>query len=243
MKFCSLNIVGFFARSQIKVDLQLKIFSKIRLGPAFPLLRPHYGNMSRFSGFLRVPLGSQFSDFSKVLLGSQFGVPQGSALGPLLFNIDMINLFYECEDSNVASYADDTTPYSCATDIPSLPLEVQASATKLFRWFKNNYLKANPGKFHILLNPNKLEIISIDGFSLAVSSHEKLLGVTIDSELNFKNHIKELCLKVGKNIKALCHISSSMSLEKRRTLMKAFIESQFNYCSLIWMLRSRTLNN
>ena len=34
-----------------------------------------------------------------------------------------------------------------------------------------------------------------------------------------------------------------MSLEKRKTLMKAFIESQFNYCPLIWMLHSRTLNN
>ena len=34
-----------------------------------------------------------------------------------------------------------------------------------------------------------------------------------------------------------------MSLEKRRALMKAFIESQFNYCPLIWMLHSRTLNN
>ena len=185
-------------RSQIKEDLQLKRFSKIRLGPAFPLLRPHFSNMSCFSGFLKVSLGSRFSNFSKVVLGSQFGVPHGSVLGPLLFNIDIINLFYECEDSNVASYVDDTTPYSRATDILSLPLEVQASATKLFRWFKNNHLKANPGKFHILLRTNKLEIVSIDGISLAASSHEQLLGATIDSELKFENHIKELCLKVGK---------------------------------------------
>ena len=129
--------------------------------------------MSRLSGFLRVPLGSRF------------GVPQGSVLGPLLFNIDMINLFYKCEDSSVASYADDTTPNSCATDIPSLPLKVQASATKLFRWFKHNHLKANAGKSHILLSTNKPEVVSIDGIPLAASSHKKLLGVTIDSELTF----------------------------------------------------------
>ena len=155
----------------------------------------------------------------------------------------MINLFYECENSNVAGYADDTTRYSYLTDIPSLPLEVQASATNLFRWFKNNHLKTNPEKSRILISTNRLEIVSIDGILLAASSHEKLLGVTIDSELKFENHIKELCLKVDKKNKVLCHMSSSMSLEKRRTLMKAFIESQFNYCPLIWMLHSRTLNN
>ena len=42
---------------------------------------------------------------------------QGSNLGPLLFNIDLIDLFYECEESNIASYADDATPYSCATQL------------------------------------------------------------------------------------------------------------------------------
>ena len=67
----------------------------------------------------------------------------------------MIDPFYECEDSNVGSYADDTTPYSCATDIPSVALELQASATNLFRWFKNNHLKANPGKYHSLLSFQK----------------------------------------------------------------------------------------
>ena len=44
----------------------------------------------------------------------------------------MIDPFYECKDSNVARYADYTTPSSRATDIPSVELELQASATKLF---------------------------------------------------------------------------------------------------------------
>ena len=155
----------------------------------------------------------------------------------------MIDVLYECKDSNVASYADNTTPYSCATDMTSVALELQASATKLFRSFKNNHLKANPGKSHILLNSKKPEIVSVDGIPLAASSYEKLLGVITDSELKFENHITKLCLKVSKKKNALCHISSFMSLGKCRTLMKAFIESQFNYCPLIWMFHSRTLNN
>ena len=87
--------------------------------------------------------------------------------------------------------SDDTTPYSCATDIPSVALELHASATKLFLWFKNNHLKANPVKSHILLSSKKPEIVSVDGISIAASSHEKLLGVIIDSELKFENYITE----------------------------------------------------
>ena len=61
----------------------------------------------------RIKINTNFSDRTDI----KFGVTQGSVLGPLLFNIGMIDLFYECADSNVVSYADDTTPYSCATDI------------------------------------------------------------------------------------------------------------------------------
>ena len=163
----------------------------------------------------RIKINGNFSDRTDI----EFGVPQGSILGPILFNINMIDLFYECEDSIVASYADDTTPYSCATDIPSVALELQASATKLFLWFKNNHLKANPGKSHILLSSKKPEVVSVDGISVAASFHEKLLGVVIDSELKFENHITDKCLKVSKKINTLCRISSFMSLEKRSTLM------------------------
>ena len=60
----------------------------------------------------------------------------------------------------------------------------------------------------------KPEIVSVDGISLAASSHEKLLGVTIDSELKFENHITELCLpqniKIYHKISKIldpCHVS------------------------------------
>ena len=64
----------------------------------------------------RIKINENFSDRTDI----ESGISQGFVLGPVLFNINMIDLFYECEDSNVASYADDTTPYSCAIDIPSI---------------------------------------------------------------------------------------------------------------------------
>ena len=84
----------------------------------------------------------------------KYGVPQGSVLGPLLFNIDLIDLFLECEDDNISSYADDTTPYSCAQDISSVISELQRITKKFFDWFRNSHMKANPEKCHVILSSN-----------------------------------------------------------------------------------------
>ena len=83
----------------------------------------------------------------------------------------------------------------------------------------------------------------LEGACITSSSCEKLLGITIDSDLTSDKHISDLCDKVSKKINALCRVTTYMSLEKRRIVMKTFVESQFNYCPLIWMLHSRTLNN
>ena len=95
----------------------------------------------------RVKIKASYSDKISI----EYGVPQRLNLGPLLFNIDSIDLFFEC-DSEIASYAHDTTPYSCTDDIPSVITQLQSTASKLFSWFTNNNMKVNPGKCHILLS-------------------------------------------------------------------------------------------
>ena len=78
--------------------------------------------------------------------------------------------------------------------------------------------------------------------SFTTSARETLRGILIDSELSFDQHVSSICSKASKKLHALGRIASFMSFEKRRTLMKAFIESQFNYCPLIWMFHFRTMN-
>ena len=61
-------------------------------------------------------------------------------------------MFYECEDTDMGNYANGTNPYACASDIETVISELQITASKLFTWFNINHMKANPEKWHLLLN-------------------------------------------------------------------------------------------
>ena len=101
-------------------------------------------------------------------------------------------------------------------------------------------MEANPGKYHLLLSNKSPEVVCI-GIQITSSTAETQLGITIESELNFENHLSAICNKVSRKINALGRIASYISLEKRRIMLETFIESQFNYCSLIWMFHSGTI--
>ena len=69
----------------------------------------------------------------------------------------------------------------------------------------------------------------------------ELLGLTIDKELNLSKHIDKLCCNAQYKLHALRRIRKYLSLEKAKMLGNAFIDSQFNYASLIWMLYRKRL--
>ena len=72
-------------------------------------------------------------------------------------------MFNKCEDPDIENYADDTTPYASASSINTnselqinINSELQITASKLFTWFDNNHIKANPKKIHLLFWVPKL---------------------------------------------------------------------------------------
>ena len=132
-------------------------------------------------------VGSSYSKWSEI----KHGVPQGSIVGPLLFNI-FINLFFVIEKSDIFNFADANTLYSCGTNLKTVLENLKHDASKLLYWFKINSMKANPEKFQFMIlskksyQPRKL---SVNTFTADESDEVELLGLTIDKELNFSNHI------------------------------------------------------
>ncbi|XP_060075891.1 uncharacterized protein LOC132555559 [Ylistrum balloti] len=94
----------------------------------------------------QVRLGSKCGDWIKVLKG----VPQGSIMGPLLFNIFINDMFLHVKSSNLYSYADDNTISNSSKDPLTLKKAIETDCSNLVKWFYKNQMRANPEKFQAL---------------------------------------------------------------------------------------------
>ena len=201
--------------------------------PALRLINDYLSNRRQ-----RIRIGNSFSDWFGVILG----VPQGSILGPILFNIFLAVLFLVLKDVDIANFADDNTPFTSAKNIDDLIDSLEKASSSLFKWFKDNLFQGNPDKRHLLVNTNENTKTNIGELLIENSDCEKLLGVKIDNKLTFDCHVSDMRKKANRKINALARIAPFINKNKGRILTNSFFRSHFNYCPLIWMCHSRTNN-
>ena len=170
-------------------------------------------------------------------------------MGPLLFNLFINDLTYSVDDAKLRLYADDATLYLSHPNEDVLESRAQSKFDVLQSWFKCNYLSINESKTKVLPlgdNPPYYELFAdCTRPPLEVVHDMKLLGLTIDSSLSFKAHIKSVCNKVNVKLSALRRVRKFIPSEVMVNIYKAFIFNlpHLEYCASVLAGLSSGLSN
>ena len=114
--------------------------------------------------FQRTSVNVSFSDWKEI----ETGVPQGSILGTLLFNIFLNDIFYFINNGYLCNYADDNTLYSIGKNLNMVKENLEINFLIMQKWFYENHMVLNPGKCHCLVlgNRSNSDTINLNGTKL-----------------------------------------------------------------------------
>ena len=160
--------------------------------PACKLVARYLSNRSQ-----RVKPGDARSNWTKLTKG----VPHGSILGPLLFNVFTNYLFHFTENCTLYKYADDNSISKASPNLDTVLSSLTYDGNNAVHWFDINGMQANPEKFQFMILsrvPLNEQCITL-GQDTVLSSEArvKVLGVMIDEKLNFVEHISSLCKQLN----------------------------------------------
>ena len=164
------------------------------------------------------------------------GVPQGSVLGPLFFLLFINDLPKCCPSGKVRIFADDTNVFFHCNNIKELIEIGQRIMNQLHTWFTANKLTLNTDKstFTIFRTKRKIinnlpEYLEFSDFKIKRTSFVKYLGVIIDENLTWDNHINEICTKLKSLFHVFYNIRDYLSIDNIKTIYYTLIYSRIKY--------------
>ena len=178
--------------------------------------------------------GTECSDWYDV----DYGTPQGSCLGPLLFLIFCNDLYKNLEFADCIQFADDTTLYFGHISKNVVLCCLEHDLKIISDWFKANKLTLNVEKtVFMIFHPKgkKLnEQIAFENKTIKNSHETKFLGIWLNDNLSWESHIRQLSIKIKKNIILL---RKSKNLLKNNAMLPFYyghVHSHLKYGILIW---------
>lgn len=197
---------------------------------------------------------------SKIFLKS--GVPQGSILSPLLFNIYVNDMCTAVSDCILYQYADDTLLLTRHLSYPKSIEMLQRSSNQLMEWFNRNLLDINISKTKLVCFHNPLKVISLNVpfflhtsecilchcDQIPYSDTVKYLGILLDSDLSWNSHLTKICSQLRSVSCLLYHIKTFMPLGVRKHIAYSLAYSKLRYgitifgqCSNLWQTKVNSI--
>ena len=185
-----------------------------------------------------VKINNTYSNYMTILAG----VPQGSILGPILFNVFINDFNYIFNSANLHGFADDNTLIAMSKLLETLKNALFKECDVALKWLDENRMLANPSKFQAIFSTKSNEHIitqlQINNQIIESKQSVDLLGTEIDDKLKFDSYIKKLCRRAAGQLNSLYRFRKYFSTFSKKLALTSFIFSNFNYCPLIWHFSS-----
>ena len=186
----------------------------------------------------------QIGQLTSKTIEIDYSVPQGSILGPILFNCyatTLMEVIPECKESFLSGYADDHAMIHCfSPDNKNIKENIENDIDKIKTWMEGNQLKMNDAKTEFIvlgtagnLRKNTLENIKIGDATIHRTSKIKFLGVHLDDRLSLKGHVQNRWKQGNYNLKLIQNIQKYINIDTTKMLLSTMVLSQLDYVNSI----------